>query len=132
MHFWHGDPAAAPLPARAVNDEIQVYNAEIAKVGQWTFQLHSNYAFSGRKEPDFPGGIIPNHALNGTGEWVASSRFPFPYVADQDSPGPKSGARALCYLVRTRRQSDRAAGVAQSRTAPMALEMRSSFPTMSF
>jgi hypothetical protein len=77
---------AAPLPARAVNDEIQVYNAEIAKVGQWTFQLHSNYAFSGRKEPDFPGGIIPNHALNGTGEWVASSRFPFPYVADQDSP----------------------------------------------
>src|SRR5207244_12445282 len=50
--------------------EIQVYNAEIAKIGQWTFQLHSNYAFIGRKEPDFPGGLVPNHALQGTGEWA--------------------------------------------------------------
>ena len=39
------------------SDEIQVYNAEIAKIGQWTFQLHNNYAF---KEPDFAGGLIPN------------------------------------------------------------------------
>jgi hypothetical protein len=57
------------VSARAV-DKIQVYNAEIAKVGQWTFQLHSNYAFNGRKERDFPGGLIPNRALNGTGEWA--------------------------------------------------------------
>jgi hypothetical protein len=35
---------ATAVSAHAV-DEIQVYNAEIAKVGQWTFQLHSNYAF---------------------------------------------------------------------------------------
>jgi hypothetical protein len=48
---------ASTVSARAI-DEIQVYNAEIAKVGQWTFQLHSNYAFIGRKEPDFPGGLI--------------------------------------------------------------------------
>ncbi len=54
--------AASAVSARAT-DEIQVYNAEIAKVGQWTFQLHSNYAFIGRKEPDFPGGLIPDHAL---------------------------------------------------------------------
>src|SRR5262245_22420555 len=60
---------ASTVSARAV-DEIQVYNAEIAKIGQWTFQLHNNYAFIGRKEPDFPGGLIPNHALNGTGEWA--------------------------------------------------------------
>src|SRR5471030_917504 len=53
--------------ARAV-DEIQVYNAEIAKVGQWTLQLHLNYAFNGRKEPDFPGGLVPHRALNGTPE----------------------------------------------------------------
>ena len=59
-----------PRPHRRAIDEIQVYNAEIAKVGQWTFQLHSNYAFIGRKEPDFPGGLIPNHALQGTGEWA--------------------------------------------------------------
>ena len=39
---------ASTVSARAV-DEIQVYNAEIAKVGQWTFQLHNNYAFIGRR-----------------------------------------------------------------------------------
>jgi hypothetical protein len=48
--------AAILLVATAVSahagDEIQVYNADIAKVGQWTFQLHNNYAFIGRKEPD--------------------------------------------------------------------------------
>ena len=59
----------APRPARAV-DEIQVYNAEIAEVGQFTVQHHFNYAFSGRKEPDFPGGLVPNHALNATPEFA--------------------------------------------------------------
>jgi hypothetical protein len=54
--------------AHAVMDEIQVYNAEIAKVGQWTLQSHSNYAISGRKNAEFEGGIIPNHSLNGTPE----------------------------------------------------------------
>jgi hypothetical protein len=61
--------ALSVVSAHAV-DEIQVYNAEIAKVGQWTAQLHLNYALSGRKEPDFPGGLIPNHALNGTPEFA--------------------------------------------------------------
>jgi hypothetical protein len=57
----------APATARAV-DEIQVYNAEIAEIGQWTLQHHFNYAINGRKDPDFPGGLVPNHALNGTPE----------------------------------------------------------------
>jgi hypothetical protein len=60
--------ALSTLSAHAVNDEIQVYNAEIAKVGQWTLQQHLNYAIDGRRYPDFEGGIIPNHALNGTPE----------------------------------------------------------------
>lgn len=51
-------------------DEIQVYNAEIADVGQFTIQHHFNYAFIGRKEPDFPGGLVPNHALNATPEFA--------------------------------------------------------------
>jgi hypothetical protein len=55
--------------ARAV-DEIQVYNAEIAEVGQWTIQHHFNYTFEGRKEAEFPGGLIPNHALNATPEFA--------------------------------------------------------------
>jgi hypothetical protein len=58
-----------PRPACAV-DEIQLYNAEIADVGQFTIQHHFNYAFSGRKEPDFPGGLIPHHALNATPEFA--------------------------------------------------------------
>ena len=80
---------ASTISAQAV-DEIQVYNAEIAKVGQWTFQLHSNYAFMGRKEPDFPGGLIPNHALQGTGEWAYGITdwwemgFYTPYAVDQN------------------------------------------------
>lgn len=61
--------AAPPHQARAV-DEIQLYNAEIAEVGQFTVQQHLNYAFVGRKEPDFPGGLVPNHALNGTPEFA--------------------------------------------------------------
>jgi hypothetical protein len=80
---------ATAVSAHAV-DEIQVYNAEIAKVGQWTFQLHLNYAFAGRKEPDFPGGLVPNHALNGTGEWAYGITdwwemgFYTPFAVDQN------------------------------------------------
>ena len=57
----------APLPARAI-DEIQVYNAEIAEVGQWTIQQHLNYTWSGLTQPDFPGGLVSNHSLQGTPE----------------------------------------------------------------
>jgi hypothetical protein len=59
--------ASLTRPAQAV-DEIQVYNGEIAELGQWTIQQHLNYGFRGRKEPDFRGGLIANHTLNGTPE----------------------------------------------------------------
>jgi hypothetical protein len=62
-----GAVCLAPAAAHAV-DEIQVYNAEIAAPGQWTLQQHFNYAINGRKDPDFPNGLIPHHALNGTPE----------------------------------------------------------------
>ena len=55
--------------ADAQTDEIQVYTGEIAEPGQLTLTLHSNYTFAGRKAPDFPGGIIPDHAWNGVPEW---------------------------------------------------------------
>jgi hypothetical protein len=84
--------AAVVLPtsaARAV-DEIQVYNGEIAKTGQWTLQQHLNYAINGRKEPDFPGGLVPHHALNGTpelaygvNEWYEMGWYA-PFAVDQD------------------------------------------------
>jgi hypothetical protein len=60
----------ATISPALADDEIQIYNAQIAAVGQWTFQQHLNYAFNGRKEADFPGGLVPNHALNGTPEFA--------------------------------------------------------------
>lgn len=61
--------ALVPVSARAV-DEIQVYNAEIAEVGQWTIQQHLNYTFIGHTQPDFPGGFPSNHSLQGTPEFA--------------------------------------------------------------
>ncbi len=56
--------------ARAQTDEIQVYNAEIAAPGVFNLTLHDNYTPNGRSLPEFPGGIIPEHALNGVPEWA--------------------------------------------------------------
>jgi hypothetical protein len=59
----------AGQPANAI-DEIQVYNAAIAAVGQFTIQQHLNYAPMGVKDPPFPGGLISNGAINGTPEFA--------------------------------------------------------------
>ena len=56
--------------ADAQTDEIQVYTGEIAEPGQFTLTLHNNYTFDGRKVPDFPGGVVPDGALNGVPEWA--------------------------------------------------------------
>jgi hypothetical protein len=53
---------AVPAALFAQTDEIQVYNAEIADQGVFNLELHTNYTPIGRKSPDFPGGIIPNHS----------------------------------------------------------------------
>jgi hypothetical protein len=80
---------AASAASAQPTDEIQVYNADIAEVGQWTLQQHLNYAINGRKEPVFPGGLIPNHALNGTPELARGMTdwweigFYAPFAVDQ-------------------------------------------------
>jgi hypothetical protein len=56
-------------PARAT-DEIQVYNAGIAAVGQFTIQQHLNYTAIGLKDEPFPGGLVSHHAINGTPEFA--------------------------------------------------------------
>ena len=56
--------------AARATDEIQVYNAGIADVGQFTIQQHLNYIALGQKDPPFPGGIPSNHSLNGTPEFA--------------------------------------------------------------
>lgn len=72
-HSLAGLAACAGLalaqPAQAT-DEIQVYNAGIAAVGQFTYQQHLNYIPLGVKEPPFPGGLVSNHSLNGTPEFA--------------------------------------------------------------
>jgi opacity protein-like surface antigen len=59
---------AASSAALAQTDEIQVYDASIASPGTFSVTFHNNYTPSGRKEADFPGGIVPNRALNGVVE----------------------------------------------------------------
>lgn len=56
--------------ADQVHDEIQVYNAEIADVGQWTIEQHLNYAAIGQTQPEFLGGFTSNHSLQGTPEFA--------------------------------------------------------------
>jgi hypothetical protein len=73
------------MAADQVHDEIQVYNAEIAEVGQWTYQQHLNFAAVGQRQPEFPGGFTSNHSLQGTPEfaygitdwWEAGFYLPF-------------------------------------------------------
>jgi hypothetical protein len=79
--------AAGPaLAVDQVHDEIQVYNAEIAEVGQWTYQQHLNFTGIGQTVPEFPGGFTSNHSLQGTPEfaygitnwWEVGFYLPFP------------------------------------------------------
>jgi hypothetical protein len=62
--------AFAPLPALAQTDEIQVYDAHIAAPGVFNLTIHDNYIASGSKMPEFPGGLVPDHAFSGVPEWA--------------------------------------------------------------
>ena len=81
---------SSALAADQVHDEIQVYNAEIAAVGQWTYQQHLNYAAIGQTVPEVPGGFHSNRALQGTPEfahgltewWEAGFYLPFAVSGD--------------------------------------------------
>jgi hypothetical protein len=55
---------------KAQTDEIQVYDAQIVELGHWNLTWHNNFTPSGRLQPDFPGGVVPDHALNGVPEWA--------------------------------------------------------------
>jgi hypothetical protein len=60
----------APKATFAQTDEIQVYDAEIEDVGKINVMVHSNFTPIGRKTADYPGGIIPEHSVNGAVEWA--------------------------------------------------------------
>ena len=57
-------------PVSAQTDEIQVYDAQIAAPGIINLTWHNNYTPAGLTQPAFPGGIVPNHDLNGVAEWA--------------------------------------------------------------
>lgn len=59
-----------PLAALAQTDEIQVYDGEVADPGIVNVMFHTNFTPSGRKSPDYLGGIVPNHSVNGAVEWA--------------------------------------------------------------
>jgi len=61
---------AWPLAATAQTDEIQVYTGELAAPGELSLTLHNNYTLQGGKTADLPGGVIPNHSLNGVPEFA--------------------------------------------------------------
>src|SRR5436853_4458918 len=89
------------------DDEIQVYNGEIADLGKWTGQHHINYAIRGRKEPEFPGGLIPNKTTNATFEFAYGvtnwfeAGFYVPYAFDRDGFHSKPSSCARCGSRRT-------------------------------
>jgi hypothetical protein len=62
--------SAGVCVVRAQTDEIQVYNGEIAAPGVFNLTLHDNYTLDGRTTAEFPGAIVPQHALNGVPEWA--------------------------------------------------------------
>src|SRR5205814_868799 len=56
--------ALAPAPAGAVDIfEIQVYDGAINEARQAGLELHTNFVAAGRAAPEFPGELVPNHAL---------------------------------------------------------------------
>ncbi len=91
------------LAADQVHDEIQVYNADIAEVGQWVYEQQLNYAFVGQTKPEFPGAFVSNHSLQGTPEfaygvtkwWEAGFYLPFTLDAAGDLLSEGVKARSL-------------------------------------
>jgi len=71
------DALASPPVPDPDRFEIQVYEAEINKPGQFGLELHSNYTIKGRKDADYDGQIPPNRLARftlepalGVTEWL--------------------------------------------------------------
>jgi hypothetical protein len=62
--------ASLATRAYAQTDEIQIYDAEIAAPGVFNLTWHNNFTVSGARTTDIPGGVVPDHSLNGVPEWA--------------------------------------------------------------
>jgi len=91
--------------ADQVHDEIQVYNAEIAEVGQWTYEQHFNYAAVGQTQPEVPGGFSSNRSLQGTPEFAYGitdwweGGFYIPFAVDGSGQLLSDGAKIRSLFV---------------------------------
>jgi len=61
--------AAIARPALAADEEIQVYEDDLDKPGQFGLDLHNNYVASGDPGVDYPGGMSSLHRYRLTPEW---------------------------------------------------------------
>ena len=91
--------------ADLVHDEIEVYNAEIADVGQWTLEQHLNYAAIGQTQPEVPGGFTSNRSLQGTPEFAYEitdwweGGFYLPFAATDSGQFLSDGAKIRTLFV---------------------------------
>jgi hypothetical protein len=116
------------LAVDQVHDEIQVYNAEIAGVGQWTYQQHLNYALAGQKQPEVPGGFDSNHSLQGTPEfaygltnwWEAGFYLPFAVGSRRDFLSDGAKVRNLFFTPDAAKRSFNAMGAGSTADAKLA------------
>lgn len=93
-------------PARAQTDEIQVYDAEITAPGHFNLTLHNNFTPSGRTRAAVPGGVVPDHALNGVPEfaygvteWFEAGVYAGIYTLTRDGGLLFDGAKLRALLV---------------------------------
>lgn len=61
--------AASSRLGAVMIDEIQVYTDDINAVGKFGVELHLNTTLQGRRVPDFPGEIVPEHGVRITPEF---------------------------------------------------------------
>lgn len=61
--------ASAPAVLADLQDEIQVYDDAINRPGERGLELHVNTTPRGRAVPDYPGEVVPRHALRVTPEF---------------------------------------------------------------
>lgn len=80
--------AGGAAPAHAQTDEIQVYDGQLAPPGEVELTWHNNWTASGRAQSPYPGGIAPEHALNGV-----------PELALGVAPGVELGSYAPIYTL---------------------------------
>ena len=86
----------------ALSDEIQVYTDDINAPGEFGLELHINTTPKGRRVPDYPGEVVPNHGLRITPEfsygltktWEAGLYIP----TNRDPSGSVSVAGAKPWL----------------------------------